>query len=374
MVENGIRIFRINGAYCHFHHYERIISDIRSLFKRLNENPTIIFDLKGRVPRITKISYGLQKLSFEKGDIVKFICGDQKINDDEIVHIDRNIIDSVQVGDRIVIDSSGCILKVLKIDYYKKERQYNIKGFKEAKSFSNLPLTNQNEFWEDYDNNNKNNNSHIDNFFSKKKIYGTDDEESLVSYSLQNSSNIINNSENQKEKNFNIQMLVENSAFNLNKDINNNNNFGNINLNIENTELGENDNIILEGIELNISPIVKKINAKNPNHFQLNNNLPSKDLNLKNTIKQNEPIIELIDEESKNEDKLDSPFFDVDRNFNSDAEETFKNKQDKITEVYKSIVKKHTSKNDVINVKHSKFGCKDEQKQILLSESKKVSL
>lgn len=357
----------------------------------------------------------MQKLSFEKGDTIKFICGDQKINDTEVIHIDKNITSSIQEGDKIVIDSSGCILKVLKIDYYRKEKQYCVgKRFREAKSFSNLPFVNinnaNNEFSgdENINNDNNKNNSHQQEnlFWEKNRLFNTDDdEESVVSSSFgyyQNNSssnlnsalesgfNIINknkdidkvksenSNEKEKEKDskfFDLRNCVENSpsCLNLNNII-----LGNESQSESNFELGENDNIILCGnIESNISPIVKKVNEKkinknlNLNNQNSNSNAAASGSNNtsgKNLTIKNEPIIELIDEESRNEEKFDTPFFDVDHNFNSDAEETFKNKQNKITEVYKSIVKKHVSCRDT-GVAHSKFGEKeDEKKHVVFKE------
>lgn len=338
----------------------------------------------------------MQKLSFEKGDIIKFICGDQKINDAEVIHIDRNITNSIEEGDKLVIDSSGCILKVLKIDYYRKEKQYNLKEYKEAKSFSNLPIANMNknnnEFSAD-ENDNKNNSHQQENlFWEKNKLFNTDDDESIISssfgYQNNSSSNLNsayeiglnkdsssnfnfrenNNKEiNNNNKNFELKKFVQNSGMNMNNIL-----LGNDTQSEGNNELGENDNIILCGnIESNISPIAKSkvVDRKIKKNLNLNVNNCSTGGASNNTsgknLRENQPIIELIDEESKNEEKHDTPFFDVDHNFNSDAEETYKNKQNKITEVYKSIVKKHVSCKE-IGIVQSKFGEKEERRQINL--------
>lgn len=138
-MENGIRIFRINGAYCNYSDYEAMISDIERLFKNRHESPTIIFDLKGRVPRITKIHSGLTKLELKKGDRIKFLCGDGKISDSSLIHIDRNINNSIKEGDRITVDCSGSILKVVKIDYYRKDKLEDKIKLKNPKSYTNLP-------------------------------------------------------------------------------------------------------------------------------------------------------------------------------------------------------------------------------------------
>ena len=92
-----------------------MIIDINRLFESIDEKPTIIFDLKGILPRVTKISYGIQKLSLQKGDKIKLICGNPMLNDPQLIHVDRNITNSIKIGDKIIIDSSGSILKVRKI-------------------------------------------------------------------------------------------------------------------------------------------------------------------------------------------------------------------------------------------------------------------
>lgn len=102
-----------------------MIQDIERLCKKKSEIPTFIFDLKGILPRINKIYYGLHKLTLKRGETVKFCCGDGKINDPEFIYIDRNITSSIEEGDRIIADSSGLILKVVKISFYKREKSHD---------------------------------------------------------------------------------------------------------------------------------------------------------------------------------------------------------------------------------------------------------
>jgi hypothetical protein len=45
-----------------------------------------------------------------------------KINENDVIHVDKKIIEFLKIGDRIVIDSSNTILKVIAIDRYKKNK------------------------------------------------------------------------------------------------------------------------------------------------------------------------------------------------------------------------------------------------------------
>ena len=95
-----------------------MIFDLNRLFENIEEKPAIIFDLKGILPRVTKISYGIQKLTIKKGDKIKLLCGKSIVNDPQLIHIDKNISNSLEIGDRIIVDSSGSILRVKNITYY----------------------------------------------------------------------------------------------------------------------------------------------------------------------------------------------------------------------------------------------------------------
>jgi hypothetical protein len=89
--------------------------------KGINDIATIIFDLKGPIPRVSKLSNNKEVLEVKKNQLVKLVYENKKINDPDVIHIDRKIIDLIKLGDRIVIDSSNTILKVIGIDRYKRK-------------------------------------------------------------------------------------------------------------------------------------------------------------------------------------------------------------------------------------------------------------
>lgn len=139
MVDAGIRIFRINGAYFHCKEYEKLVEELNEIFANLKlyDKPTILFDLKGPIPRITKLGGNKQSnLEVKQGQQVKIIHENPKIEDNDVIHIDRKIIQSINIGDIIMFDSSKCILKVMSFDKYK--RKSSISKLVEPKSSHRL--------------------------------------------------------------------------------------------------------------------------------------------------------------------------------------------------------------------------------------------
>jgi pyruvate kinase len=125
-VHSGIRSFRINGAYYQYNKYKKVIEDLHTVMKQVNDAATVIFDLKGPIPRISKIGSNKETLDVKKNQLVKLVYENKKINDNDVIHVDRKILDLIKVGDRIVIDSSNTILKVIGVDRYKRKHSGSI--------------------------------------------------------------------------------------------------------------------------------------------------------------------------------------------------------------------------------------------------------
>ena len=53
--------------------------------------------------------------------MIKIVHENPKIDDDDVIQVDRKITECIKVGDRIVIDCSKCVLKVISIDRYKRK-------------------------------------------------------------------------------------------------------------------------------------------------------------------------------------------------------------------------------------------------------------
>jgi hypothetical protein len=124
LVNSGIRLFRINGAYFHGKEYEKLMTDLDAVFKNTNDRPTVIFDLKGPIPRITKIGLGKTSIEVKKDQLLKIVHENPKIDDPDIIQVDKKITQCINVGDKIVIDSSRCVLKVISIERYKRKNSF----------------------------------------------------------------------------------------------------------------------------------------------------------------------------------------------------------------------------------------------------------
>jgi len=238
-----------------------------------------------------------------------------------VIHIDKNILDSIKEGDIIIIDSSDSILKVKKVDYYRNEKQ-NSKTQKQAKSFSNLPLSNINQFYDDKDEKNEKNISQ-QNFFINKNMLFIGDEESLITKSCQNVNTMSAN--NFKNKSLDFKCFKENEGFDINKE------------SIQPNVILDNLDIISENNENSNANLIFKLSLSDKFLFS-----PFRKFSQDDSDK-NSKIIELVEEESKEEDIFDIPYFEVDRDIYPDTKKIFREKQKKINEVYKNIIKKHGS-------------------------------
>jgi hypothetical protein len=94
--------------------------------KEINDVATVVFDLKGPIPRIVKVGNNKDTMEVKKNQLIKLVYENNKINDNDVIHVDRKLIDFVKVGDRIVIDSSNTILKVIGVDRYKRKSSNNM--------------------------------------------------------------------------------------------------------------------------------------------------------------------------------------------------------------------------------------------------------
>ena len=300
-----------------------MINDINRLFENISEKPTIIFDLKGILPRVTKISYGIQTLSLQKGDKIKFFCGNTMLNDHKLIHIDRNITNSIEIGDRIIIDSSGSILKVNKITYYsnkkrvlpKKKSSNNLNSLENINLNSAKKMTLNSIF--NFNSNNMSNFSNYNNNQTKESIIASD--------SIYDQENSVEN------ENISISSARDNYNYPYN-----NYNYNNYN---------HKNNIELIGDKSDISIVINDQKVSNMENDITLKSIKSEDnynSNSMETIKENENSFSYTKE---------SPLFDVDRNYWKTDESTLKNKQNKIEEVYRSLVKKHSqiSSNNNIN-------------------------
>ncbi len=83
---------------------------------KLNEIPSIIFELKSPMPIITKISGGRKILKILKGQIVKIAYDSKKHIEGDAIYIDKKISHGVNVGDIITINYPELRLKIVSIE------------------------------------------------------------------------------------------------------------------------------------------------------------------------------------------------------------------------------------------------------------------
>jgi len=128
LVNSGINSFRVNCSYFHYKEYKKLLEDLELIYQNKHDKPTVIFDLKGPIPRISKVGIGKSNyIDVKKHQLIKIVHENSKIEDSDIIHVDKKIAQCVKVGDKILIDSSQCILKVISIGRYKKRNSINKK-------------------------------------------------------------------------------------------------------------------------------------------------------------------------------------------------------------------------------------------------------
>ena len=143
LIDSGIRSFRVNGAYFQYPEYQKLLQDLKILFMEINDKPTVIFDLKGPIPRISKISgSNIQNNGKEvkKNQLLKIVYDNPKIDDEDVIHVDKQFFNCLSIGDRIVVDSSNCVLKVICIDRFQRKNSLSKpSGYKSMQKITSEP-------------------------------------------------------------------------------------------------------------------------------------------------------------------------------------------------------------------------------------------
>jgi hypothetical protein len=133
LAEEGIRAFHISGASFKYHEYKKLVRDIKTVYSRVNEIPSFIFDLKGSAPYITRLEGNKGRVKMKTGQIIKITFDNAKIKDEGIIFIDKKISHMINEGEMIYISSSDVILKVTG-----KERYPSQNGYRKTHSSRNI--------------------------------------------------------------------------------------------------------------------------------------------------------------------------------------------------------------------------------------------
>jgi hypothetical protein len=133
LADGGVKAFHINGARFKYHEYKPLVNDLKDVFAKSNEIPSILFDLKGSAPYVTRLEEGKKQIKVKTGQTVKITFDNSKIKENGIIFIDKKISHLLKEGDTIYISSSDAILKVIG-----KERFPSQSLFKRNRSYRQL--------------------------------------------------------------------------------------------------------------------------------------------------------------------------------------------------------------------------------------------
>jgi len=117
LINDGFINFQVDGSRLNSKVYTKILSHINAFCEsKLNEIPTVIFDLKSPMPMITKISRNRKCLSVNKGQMIKIAYESKKAHQEDVIYIDKKICHGINVGDVLMINYPELRLKVVGIE------------------------------------------------------------------------------------------------------------------------------------------------------------------------------------------------------------------------------------------------------------------
>lgn len=112
LITSGVNVFRFNMKHGEVEWHKKYITQAREISQKLGTELGILIDLQG--PEIRVKTYNQKVLNIQKGDQVKFTSNIEKLNDSEniIYTSSKNIVSSLEKGDRIVIDDGALFFEV----------------------------------------------------------------------------------------------------------------------------------------------------------------------------------------------------------------------------------------------------------------------
>jgi len=112
LIKSGVNVFRFNMKHGDVEWHKKFILQAREISQKIGINIGILIDLQG--PEIRIKTFNAKVLEIKKGDLVKFTNKIENLNDNEkvIYSSQTNIVNSLEVGDRIVIDDGALFFTV----------------------------------------------------------------------------------------------------------------------------------------------------------------------------------------------------------------------------------------------------------------------
>jgi pyruvate kinase len=112
LIKSGVNVFRFNMKHGDVSWHKKFITQAREISEKLNISLGILIDLQG--PEIRIKTFNSTVLDIKKGDLVKFTNKIENLNDSEkvIFTSQTNIVNSLEVGDRVVIDDGALFFTV----------------------------------------------------------------------------------------------------------------------------------------------------------------------------------------------------------------------------------------------------------------------
>jgi pyruvate kinase len=108
----GVNVFRFNMKHGDVEWHNKFIRQAREVANKINHDLGVLIDLQG--PEIRIKTFNQKVLNIKKNDQIKFTSNIDLLNDNEniIYTSSKNIVSSLEKGDRIVIDDGALFLDV----------------------------------------------------------------------------------------------------------------------------------------------------------------------------------------------------------------------------------------------------------------------
>lgn len=106
----GVNIIRFNFSHADHENSKKIVERVRKLNAAGTTNLELLLDTKGPEIRTGDLD---EKISYEAGEVIKMYVDDSKRTGKDLFCDYEYLIEDINVGDEIMVDSGLCVVKVL---------------------------------------------------------------------------------------------------------------------------------------------------------------------------------------------------------------------------------------------------------------------